>query len=362
MTSIRCRRATTGEKGHSVTLHYLAEGAANIVFSIRPFVPETSRTPFVFVGRRNTVYHRTVFKGCILRVSKGLDKTLTGQQVKHDFDHEIEPLFDTRTSENFLEHLLGHWMVAFDDSVFPVLNEEIKKHSSRYDGTIPAGSVGLVMEDMSPTPGRSITIEIKPKWLAQSPNAPAGARRCRTCALQAFKNHKEEQKAAYICPLQLHAGNMDIISPFCHNKVTDAYAALQEKEPTADRYGTAFNMAVYLASGKGHRLLEHLREKQVELDEHGVLAGNDPHKLRLAMTLRDCSLYVRTTHGAPNTHEEPEIEAKLGDLDFKSEAKLQDWKTKEEQLIAGGWYMDSGHVNWTYGGCLLGDTDARAVA
>jgi inositol-pentakisphosphate 2-kinase len=102
----------------------------------------------------------------------------------------------------------------------------------------------------------------------------------------------------------------------------------------------------YLTSGPGHKILQHLRYLQSQLDQEGVLCHHvslekpEDDFLRLAMTLRDCSLYIRI----PWADQNAPIEAKLGDLDFKSRVKLGDWSLKEEKLLHGGWYvnLDSG--------------------
>ena len=107
---------------------------------------------------------------------------------------------------------------------------------------------------------------------------------------------------------------------------------------------------VYLTKGPGHTLLQHLRYLQAQTDKHGVLGShlnkddtedpsndNSAYGLRLAMTLRDCSLVLRI----PYAKSLP-LEAKLGDLDFKSSDKMDDWYETEEALVNGGWYINVG--------------------
>ncbi|KAF2743087.1 hypothetical protein M011DRAFT_246034 [Sporormia fimetaria CBS 119925] len=348
MASIRCRLARLPEESpNAVALVYLAEGAANIVFSIQK---SQTQHPVVFEGPRRILYHPTVFNAFVMRISKGLDKTLDGRQVYHDFEHEIQPLFDTRSTPNFLEHLLSLWMVALDPSVHSGLNEEIETRSSRYKGPIPTDSVGLIMENMSTSQSQhtlSVTIELKPKWLAQSPNAPPGSVRCRTCALQASKEHKGiSKKDAYICPLNLIDAEANVLEPFILLNVQEATRGQVELQ-AAKEQAIAHTMAHYLEHGKGYLLMQHIRTKQCELDPHGVLGPYNPHDLRLAMTLRDCSLFLRYVENEHGT----EVQARLGDLDFKSAEKMDDWAKKEEQLIAGGWYKGHGNPAWAYGTC-----------
>lgn len=51
------------------------------------------------------------------------------------------------------------------------------------------------------------------------------------------------------------------------------------------------------------------------------------------MTLRDVTLFLVLPHdaAAPPT-------ARLGDLDLKSTAKMDDWVRVERELVAEGWY------------------------
>lgn len=56
------------------------------------------------------------------------------------------------------------------------------------------------------------------------------------------------------------------------------------------------------------------------------------HELCVAMTLRDCSLYIRMDR------EWRVVEARLGDLDYKSKGKYESWRKKERELSEEGWY------------------------
>lgn len=87
-------------------------------------------------------------------------------------------------------------------------------------------------------------------------------------------------------------------------------------------------------------LLHRLRENQVALDLKGPLeADTGDERFRLAMTLRDVTVYLRFPIG-----DEKDLsvwEARLGDLDMKSGDKGEVWKEKERELIDGGWYEGS---------------------
>ena len=93
-------------------------------------------------------------------------------------------------------------------------------------------------------------------------------------------------------------------------------------------------MAAFLAV-EAQGLLGTLKTFQKQLDPHGVLGvkGVEPiYSLCRAMTLRDCTLYVRRSRG--------EIEARLGDLDLKQPGKLMGWRETEKNLIDEGWYTN----------------------
>jgi inositol-pentakisphosphate 2-kinase len=72
------------------------------------------------------------------------------------------------------------------------------------------------------------------------------------------------------------------------------------------------------------------------LDPLGVLINDKSNEnFRAAMTLRDCTVFVRFPADAADDHL---IEARIGDLDLKSPDKSQYWKDMENALIDEGWY------------------------
>jgi inositol-pentakisphosphate 2-kinase len=87
---------------------------------------------------------------------------------------------------------------------------------------------------------------------------------------------------------------------------------------------------------------------QMSLDPVGVLKNDkNNERFRAAMTLRDCTVFVRfcSTSNlesggefASNGAGDRRIEARLGDLDLKSPSKSQYWKDTENALIDEGWY------------------------
>jgi inositol-pentakisphosphate 2-kinase len=84
-------------------------------------------------------------------------------------------------------------------------------------------------------------------------------------------------------------------------------------------------------------LLTRLRQLQMELDPIGVLENDrNNENFRAAMTLRDCTVFVRFPENAED--DQCGIEARIGDLDLKSSDKAQYWKDTETALIEEGWY------------------------
>ncbi|KAF2631581.1 hypothetical protein BU25DRAFT_407232 [Macroventuria anomochaeta] len=338
----------------------LNEGAANAVFSIQAAQGVDKTVGFLFVavrdsGRTATVIPSQMVVDMVLRVSKGLPKSLRSEVIVDGFMADVRPLFvspktSTSTSQTLEEidlgkHLMAHLpVVLFDEGMFALkeLVPAIRPLSS-------TAQFGILLPNMSTSPGQNITFEIKPKWLAQSPAAPPEAIRCRTCALQ-FSRGKGIPND-YICPLRLSnedsAANNDMIHirQWATNALSlqlkdDANAYLPHEvalEALVDR------VVAYFTTGDGRTLLLHLKKLQATLDSEGILQRyarprddfNFVYDLRLAMTLRDCSLFVVVPVY------DGEITSKLADLDFKSAEKIDDWRDKEATLVNEGWYVKS---------------------
>jgi len=167
-------------------------------------------------------------------------------------------------------------------------------------------------------------LEFKPKWLVQSPTAPPKSKRCRTCALAA------KTKA--------YAKTVDTLkSPFCPLDLTSKIPEDIARAACLISLTTEVNSTRLIRWLSTTQLLHHLRDIQYRLDRTGVLdANNNDINLRIAMTLRDCTAFVRF----PDNPDDDAllVEARLGDLDLKGEGKEQYWRATEQGLIDGGWY------------------------
>jgi inositol-pentakisphosphate 2-kinase len=159
----------------------------------------------------------------------------------------------------------------------------------------------------------------------QSPNAPLDAVRCRNCAVQLFRRLREPHRDARPkpCPLLL------VSDSWQHRR--SYLAALSPDEDPGEWFrgnpGT-----------KARRLLTRLRDLQQDLDQDGPLGvGEDSQFFPLAMTLRDCSVFLQIFSAAEGS--EHKVVARLADLDKKNaSAKLPYWRRTEQELIEHGAY------------------------
>ena len=176
-------------------------------------------------------------------------------------------------------------------------------------------------------------IELKPKWLTQSPSAPPNAIRCRNCARHAYGANKDcktlgSEGRRPLCPLKLihcrdvkchHDNEQDATCGFC--------TIIDSLLPEAGVPTQVYNSQKQQVSKwiRSNDLLPRLQRLQ-----------NEAEGLELAMTLRDCTCFLRI----PAEDAGRGVEAKLGDLDRKNgEAKREYWANLESKLSEGGYYQ-----------------------
>ena len=281
-------------------IKYLNEGGANFIFSILQAGTELPSS----------------LRGKLLRLRKDLSHLQTTTEQVESFNANFRPLFPP-------DCLVQPELVRLNDGMAEALNralDTLNRPSRRDQDFLPQDErYGLLVTDMRPAAGKAM-LEIKPKWLLQSPNAPSNAKRCRTCALRAQRATQGKRTATdeqSSCPL-------DLVSERKEDRQRAARKATRETQ-----------LADFLADG-AQPLFAILRDQQKFLDPRGVLrvsGAEDMYDLCRAMTLRDCTLFVRAG--------EDGIEARLGDLDFKQPEKLGRWKEVERQLIDDGWYVNA---------------------
>lgn len=180
------------DKSDCARLEYLAEGNANIVYSFK-------RVDNNVLPQR--VHHK------LLRLRK--DKPFI-QRTECQFatlQQKFVPLFK---SENLVEQTL----ITLDQALIKGLNKELEENENtksrkglRHGDRLAMDEFGLLMTDMTARYGEFL-FEIKPKWLLQSPDAPDGSKRCRTCALRLQRSHAATRGAVTptpggFCPLSL---------------------------------------------------------------------------------------------------------------------------------------------------------------
>lgn len=306
-----------------IIVEYLAEGAANVVLRLTPL---SAASPLKSAPAE--------LKDKLLRVRK--DKaSLATVAVQHEhLSQVIAPLFPP---ENLVQHIL----VTIDLALLEDINRDlVELGTSEYRPGIRTSEFvaidelhALLVTDMSAI-GTQVALEFKPKWLAQSPNAPSKARRCRTCALRAYRRATKDKRGIdrhAFCPLALldenGATRLRAARAILHSQGQDMVN--DEAEPFASTLPDRISP-----------ILTRLRDLQQQLDPCGVLTDQTttepPPDLCLAMTLRDCTVFVRVQE----TFRSGAVEIRLADLDVKvaHPDRVKKWRDTETALIQGRWY------------------------
>jgi len=274
-------------------------------------------------------YHETeLYAGYLLRVPKAGTSAYHYSELQCYWETSVCPLF--QEGELVQQHLI---QLNATGDIITRLNAVLEgSEAARRDdfrgSRVSDATVGMLVEDMAKKHPGDVVFEFKPKWLAQSPSAPPSATRCRNCAREVQKRNerpKPSKTAKPIdCPLDLLGCGADAVS------LSQAIASLAPSlEPSSRNYA---RLADWL---KTNTLLPRLRDLQTTLDPSGPLVADahDPN-FQLAMTLRDCSCFVRI----PADPESP-VEVRVADLDKKNwQAKLEYWQATEQGLIDEGYY------------------------
>ncbi|KAI5307898.1 Inositol-pentakisphosphate 2-kinase [Ascosphaera atra] len=347
-----------------VNLQFVAEGNANAIF--RLVFPEEDRHSGL----------ASQFAGKLLRLRKDRPRHNSSAETIWAFDEHIKPLFET-------SEVVGQTLVKLTDDCIKKGNEQL--HAAEKEGTrspkrygiylareqlgILVEEVKAALEDSRKLPSQ-LFIELKPKWLLQSPSAPALATRCRTCALREMREHDSLQRACKA--KQVHDAGQCVqpVHHFCPlDLVSDDYKDVKRAARVlalSHGYESVFSHEMLALALYRHPLLMKLRSLQecyntVCLDDFCDDEAVDAVKRGVSMTLRDCTMFFSlNTRGLP--HALPlmngdacddnlsgllesihgRTEAKLCDLDFKdgSGGKLGYWRDIEARLGCEGWYED----------------------
>ena len=293
------------DQDFSSQLEYLAEGAANIVYRVNlpprspsisssldiesdseyPATPSESEIPSLRMDPR--------LEGRLLRLRKSNSTTLPIIECQNHFESVIRPLFN---EENLVER--GLFRPSAD--LIRDLNRRLRQMETfgsrarkRHGVYLDEGETyGTLITDMtSEEDDYWTTVEFKPKWLVQSPSAPAEAKRCRTCALRAMRSSEKAPTGvsrhikSEFCPLSLISNDRNQITT-----AADVILQLPESD-RRDENTTRQGLIEFLLETS---LLQQLRNLQIKLDPLGVLSADVTGRDFLtAMTIRDCTLFLK---------------------------------------------------------------------
>lgn len=286
----------TLDKGTPINLYYLAEGAANVVFKISS--KRSISTVDKDSGKHGTSTDGNILRfdrrleGKLLRLRKDLPSIAPVIESHRHFEEQIEPLFPPgslveqlpcKTSTDFLKKANDQLREIEADGLRPN-----KRHGVYLAEDEPyAMAVTSMLADF-----KHASCEFKPKWLTQSPSAPHRSKRCRTCALRAMrqiKDHRPPQSGDF-CPLTLLGDDEEVLSSTLNSILSGSRGAAPLVVPDLVR-----QLRPYF---QGNRLIRLLHDLQLQKDPHGILKA-DPSDLDFmtAMTLRDCTMFLKVSDG-----------------------------------------------------------------
>ncbi|KAF2843074.1 hypothetical protein M501DRAFT_56339 [Patellaria atrata CBS 101060] len=308
-----------------IVLEYHKEGGANVLYRIQPSAQGTIDPA-----------HRTWINQ-LLRLRKDNISSISVDS----YHRTIKKNFES-------DDIVRSELVICHPSIIDALNLELKQLED--DGIRPTKRLnqfisvkdlhGMLMPNMLAPAEGVYTIEMKPKWLLQSPTAPPNARRCRTCAKAARDNCKAPQRqwggrVHLYCPLALVSDDEELVTPVIRTLFKTAHVSFENNALCSQDRIINLLTSYFTGSGDGLRLLKQLQDLQAKFDPDGAMGiAPDLEKLAFAMTLRDCSMFLRFSGDCDRP-----VEARLADLDPKpTEGKLSYWRKLEEQLTDEGWY------------------------
>ncbi|KAJ5164617.1 Inositol-pentakisphosphate 2-kinase [Penicillium coprophilum] len=359
------------ELPRGVRLVYLAEGGANVIYRFvgNPTLgkkdPKRPLSPSALDADHCNLPSQ--FKGKLLRLRKETAADISYKEIIQNFDTIIRPLFNP-------EELVDQALIRLPEGLLSSCNEQLRtaelnglRPKKRHGGYLCLHEpFGLLITDMTTAgdPGASLA-ELKPKWLIQSPSAPATAHRCRTCALREMKNRESQLRGLKVqrsfCPF-------DLVSEQYENvlRATGLIKGCKDRS----------RLARILYRNPTLQRLQSLQKTERDVGLQGPAAQS--REMSLAMTLRDCTMFIKvsqdtnpgfvdpvkmkgiivririlTTLQIPHDEKSP-VEIRLGDLDLKTGAggKAGYWRDLETQLISQGWYQGS-DISQDSGECAL---------
>lgn len=295
----------------------------------------------------------------LLRLPK-TTKALDYNELQQYWEEKISPLFE---SEEVVQQSLVR--LPNDKAFFENLNNELRGRDMAPPGSKLARrptfngyqvaldlGVGMLVEDMRSSKlyeGDMATFpvfeanknstgttddcrytlrEVKPKWLTQAPNAPQDTERCRNCAREALRNKKSDTMKPILCPLNLvKACDFPTEKDSSERVINSFKPALSKTE--------AAHLTKFL-----HTTSLPKRLRQAQWENHHETPATDLDRLCLAMTLRDCSLFLKIPTVPDTKTSSFQVVAKLGDLDKKNiVTKKAYWENSDIALLEGNFYQ-----------------------
>lgn len=342
-------------------LAYLAEGGANVIYRIiwapAPAGPKQKDA----APSKEQMSIPPMLRGKLLRLRKETKSGISYQEISRNFDRIIRPLFQP-------EEVVDQTLVQLPRGLVQQCNERLR--AAELNGTRPRRRCGvylslnepfgLLVTDMTTfTDPGMIMAELKPKWLLQSPSAPPDARRCRTCALRDMKNRESRKVCGSedksFCPLGLVSDKFEHVL-----RATRFVKGCQDQD----------RLARFLHRNSTLLKLQSHQKAMRDVGLHGQSAQSSEKSL--AMTLRDCTMFIKVAfpplvyHFIANCAQMPldgegTVEVRLGDLDLKTGAggKAQYWLDLENRLISQGWYLGT-NCGQTSSECVLQDSSKHS--
>ena len=380
----------------AISCSYIGEGSANAVFCVTPMkkTPSKNSSKSSAPGSHNIPSNDSdagSLSTHLLRIPKAGPGVGAGTCLEHYayYSSVLRPLIGTEwlVGQHLVQGIISRGIQSTLDNILENLDRNGHRRPDWVGTRIAADvDVALLVEDMtlacnkSIRPSTTTTIQFKPKWLVQSPSAPAGARRCRTCALSAASaltsnstksnglkgtqgrsgSGPEKSHRIKPCPMVLVADppktaaeEADLDAVLWEYVYQHLGSAVSSQSSSPNSFTPLSPSTTFLLLKTRPAIIRWMRTTnlfrrmaaiQAEHDPHGALAvdlADDVtalDRLQTAMTLRDCTCFLRVT--VSDGSNEVSISAKLGDLDRKDgRRKLARWQAQERALLDGGFYL-----------------------
>ncbi|KAK6501492.1 Inositol-pentakisphosphate 2-kinase [Arthrobotrys musiformis] len=251
-----------------------------------------------------------------------------------------------------------------------------------------------------------LTLEFKPKYLVQSPDAPKDWKLCRTCAFRTMRSRSMSSRSNASATSEGEDGRHFIPPDYCpldlvssdHNRVSRAVEAIVNREdgvlvvdeaeilvtdtalgedgisPWLDTLDTSIVglLTSYFSDpacvthvladlqahfgGKIGVLAPPTPTLEISAEQLSRMLAGHPTTAKIgedictAMSLRDCTVYVRIwvkAKACGSSGIDVHIECKVGDLDMKTGegGKGVYWRDVEKRLLRGDWYTGRGMID-----------------